>query len=93
MPVYRFYFIRQDGHVAGPPVAADLPDDPDAISKAKELLNGKDAEIWEGARIVAYLVPDQDGDAGAIPSKPAEMTAAISAASPATPPRSRSAHK
>jgi hypothetical protein len=91
MPVYRFYFIRQDGHVAGPPIAADLPDDPDAIQKARQLLDGRDVEIWEGARIVAYLVPDRV--ASVIPGDAPAESAAISAASPARPPKIQPAHK
>jgi hypothetical protein len=29
-----------------------------ALKEAKQLLDGHDIEIWQGVRVVAYLVPD-----------------------------------
>jgi hypothetical protein len=58
MPDYRFYAIRTDGHVDGPPAAHDLPNDAAAVAKAKQFQNGHDIEIWQGTRVVAYLVSD-----------------------------------
>ena len=60
MPEYRFFAIMKDGHIGLPPVDLELPDDHAAVSKARKLLNGHDIEIWEGKRVVAYLVPDND---------------------------------
>jgi hypothetical protein len=60
MSVYRFYLIKKNGHVAGPPIVCDLARDHEALAEAKKRLNGHDIEIWQDARIVAYLVPDQD---------------------------------
>jgi hypothetical protein len=57
MPEYRFYTIARDGHVAVPPATYALPNDTAVTEKAKELLNGHDIEIWQGARMVAYLDP------------------------------------
>ena len=59
MPEYRFYAITKDGHIDSPPINRDLPDDGGALKAAKELINGRDIEIWQGTRIVAYVVPDQ----------------------------------
>jgi len=59
MSEYRFYSIRRSGHVAGPPITYEAPRDVDAVKEAQRLLNGHDIEIWQGARVVAYLVPDQ----------------------------------
>jgi hypothetical protein len=59
MPDYRFYKIGDDGHVAGPPENIELPNDGAAMQEAKKLINGQDVEVWQGARLVAYLVPDQ----------------------------------
>jgi hypothetical protein len=59
MPEYRFYAIKRDGHVEGQPVALDVPNDAAAMKEARQLVNGHDIEIWQGARVVAYLVPDQ----------------------------------
>jgi hypothetical protein len=59
MPQYSFYAIKKHGHVAGPPVSYELPNDDVAIEQAKLLINGRDIEIWEGKRVVGYLVPDK----------------------------------
>jgi len=59
MPEYRFYSIRKDGHVVGTPVTHEAPRDADAVKEAQRLLDGYDIEIWQGARVVAYLVPDK----------------------------------
>ncbi|HEY7998150.1 MAG TPA: hypothetical protein VIE87_04945 [Pseudolabrys sp.] len=60
MPEYRFYRINDKGHIAGPAEGNEFPNDEAATKQAKQLLNGHDIEIWQGTRIVAYLVPDQD---------------------------------
>jgi hypothetical protein len=60
MSVYRFYSIEKNGHIAGPPVVYELPQDHDALREAKKLLDGRDIEIWQDARLVAYLVPSGD---------------------------------
>ena len=59
MPEYRFYTIAKGGHIAAPPATYDLPNDKAANDKAKQLIDGHDIEIWQGTRIVAYLVPDE----------------------------------
>ncbi|HMJ29552.1 MAG TPA: hypothetical protein VK512_12625 [Xanthobacteraceae bacterium] len=59
MPEYRFYTIGKDGHVATPAITYEAPKDADALKEAKRLLDGHDIEIWQGARVVAYLVPDE----------------------------------
>jgi hypothetical protein len=58
MPEYKFYTIKKDGHVGGPPAHRNLPDDSAALLEAKKLINGLDIEIWQGNRVVAYVVPD-----------------------------------
>jgi hypothetical protein len=60
MPVYRFYTITKNGHIDQPPVTRDLPNDKAAHEKAKQVLDGHDIEIWQAARLVAYLVPDKE---------------------------------
>jgi hypothetical protein len=59
MREYRFYSIRKDGHIDEPPINREAPDDLGAIRAAKELVNGRDIEIWQGARLVAYVTPDE----------------------------------
>lgn len=55
MPIYRFYSIKQDGHIAGPAAQHDLTDDAAAMAKGMTLLDGLDIEIWLGTRVVGYL--------------------------------------
>ena len=59
MPDYRFYTIRHDGHIAGPAITYAAPKDADALKEANRLLDEDDIEIWQGARRVAHLVPNQ----------------------------------
>jgi hypothetical protein len=59
MPEYRFFYLKKDGHVAGTPATYDLPNDGVAIEQARLLLNGRDIEIWEGARVVSYIIGDK----------------------------------
>ncbi len=56
MPEYRFFYLKKDGHVAGSPATYEFPNDGAAIEQARLLLNGRDTEIWEGARVVAGAV-------------------------------------
>ena len=59
MPAYRFYSIERTGHITTPPSYHELPDDLSATQEAKKLVNGKDIEIWQGSRLVAFLVSDE----------------------------------
>jgi hypothetical protein len=58
MPEYRFFSIKTNGHIDGPAAVYESPDDAGAVKEAKRRLNGKDIEIWQGPRVVAYLVTD-----------------------------------
>ena len=55
MPDYRIYKLIQGGHIAAPPVIITQPTDDDAIAQAKQLLDGYDLEIWDGARLIVSL--------------------------------------
>lgn len=59
MPEYRFYTIDKSGHITRPPEGHDLPNDAAANEKARRLLDDRDIEIWQGSRVVVYLVPEQ----------------------------------
>jgi hypothetical protein len=59
MPEYRFFNIKRSGHIDGPATIYECPDDVCAVKEAKQRLNGKDIEIWQGPRVVAYLTPDE----------------------------------
>jgi hypothetical protein len=60
MREYRFYMIGISGHIVGPPTNYVLPNDSAALEEAKKLVNGHDVEIWQGPRLVAYVVPDDE---------------------------------
>ena len=62
VPEYRFYSIKEDGHIAQPPRTVDCPNDDAVLAEVKQLVDGFDIEIWQGPRVVAYLVAD--GNAG-----------------------------
>jgi hypothetical protein len=55
---YKFYPINGRGHIDGPALVYDEADDRAAITQARSIIDGKDIEIWEGPRLVAYLVPE-----------------------------------
>lgn len=54
MPEYRLYKIQKDGHIAEPPSNIIVPDDTAAI--ANKSIDRQDIEIWQGPRLVAYVV-------------------------------------
>lgn len=55
---YKFYLIGKDGHVSGAAVVHELQNDHSAIKEANLAAAKSDVEIWEGARMVAYVVAD-----------------------------------
>jgi len=59
MPAYRLYFVDRDAHISRPPKILDCADDAEALQKAKQFIDGKDLELWEGTRRVA-LIPHLD---------------------------------
>ena len=59
MPEYYLYTIKKDGHSDGPPKVVECQDDEAAVKKAKQLLDDRLIEIWEGARVVMRLDPNQ----------------------------------
>ena len=58
MPEYGFYPIKRDGYIDGAPATRDCPNDLAALKEARDLVNGRDVEVWQSARLVAYLTPD-----------------------------------
>ena len=49
MPEYRAYLIGPDGHFFSA-VELEAPDDEEAISAAKQLVDGHDVELWQRDR-------------------------------------------
>ncbi len=53
MQLYRVYLLDERGHISGA-VNLECPDDA-ANERAKELMGGRDAELWQQDRLVAIL--------------------------------------
>lgn len=49
MADYRAYILASDGRIMKP-VELDCPDDDAAKDAAKKLVDGRDVELWQGAR-------------------------------------------
>jgi hypothetical protein len=57
MAHYRIYTVDTEGHISGPPSVVTCGDDGEATKQAKHLVNGSDAELWDGARFVGRIRP------------------------------------
>jgi len=57
MAYYRIYKLSPDDHIAGPPDEMECASDQEVITHAEQQLNGSAVEVWEGARIVIRLQP------------------------------------
>jgi hypothetical protein len=55
MPAYRAFFVDQRGYITRPPRLLDCTDDDAALKQAQQLVDGCDVELWDHARIVAWL--------------------------------------
>ncbi len=55
---YRLYVLSSDGHITGPPDTIECEDDRGAIETAKQLLDGKAIEVWDGNRLVIRVEPN-----------------------------------
>lgn len=51
MAEYRAYILTPDGRISKP-VDLDCPDDEAAKEAARQLVDGHDVELWQGARKV-----------------------------------------
>lgn len=58
MSEYHLYLIENDGHIREPVKVLDCQRDETAVDEAKKFLNDHDVEIWEGARMVAFVDSD-----------------------------------
>jgi hypothetical protein len=57
VPAYRFYVFEKNGHVTGPPIFYELPNDDAALEEAKKILNDRAIEVWRGVNKVGRLEP------------------------------------
>jgi len=60
MPEYRIYIVGKDGHISGPPVLVDCPDDQAAAHEARRIHNGHAIEVWKGDCVVVRFAPAHD---------------------------------
>ena len=52
---YRIYKMAGDKRIPGPPQVFTCSDDEEAVSKVKQVLDGQDIEVWQGAHLVSRL--------------------------------------
>ena len=58
MAEYRIYKVGLDGHFIGfEPLVCD--NDEQAIERAKQILDGRDLQIWSGPRFVGSVKPER----------------------------------
>ena len=55
MPEYRLYRLTQGNHIVGPPDTVSFDTDDEAIQHARQLVDGVDIEVWDGARLVSRI--------------------------------------
>lgn len=55
------------GHINGPAIDHVCDDDIHAVRHGRSMLDGHDIEVWQGTRVVAYLVPDARAIAYPVP--------------------------
>ncbi|MDO9411263.1 MAG: hypothetical protein Q7T81_01635 [Pseudolabrys sp.] len=60
MREYRFYLIGKDGHISGAASTFSFETDGIAIKQANLVAEDLDIEVWQGPRLVAYVVPNQN---------------------------------
>jgi hypothetical protein len=54
VPEYRLFHLSF-GHIRGPAAIFNCDIDQEAIEKAKQMANGHDVEVWQGARRVIEI--------------------------------------
>lgn len=59
MTAYRIYVLDLAGHVAGPPQIVECTDDQEAIRQARQCLDAKPIEVWDGAKRVGRVEPNE----------------------------------
>jgi hypothetical protein len=57
MTAYRIYVVNPEGHVSDPPQIVECADDQEAVRQARQYLDTKPLEVWDGAKRVGILKP------------------------------------
>ncbi|MGI8524976.1 MAG: hypothetical protein ACR2K5_02170 [Pseudolabrys sp.] len=60
MPEYRVYTIAH-GHIAGASAVVECANDEEAITKGKQMVDGHDLELWQGAQLVTRVKSSKTG--------------------------------
>lgn len=55
---YKLYILDKAGHIAGPPHIIEAATDETAVEMARRYLAKADLDLWQGARRVATLKPE-----------------------------------
>ncbi len=58
MPDYRVYPVDKDNHFVAVAYIVTCDTDREAIENARPSLNGRDVELWQGARKVGRIKAD-----------------------------------
>jgi hypothetical protein len=56
VPTYRLFRMLDERQILGPPTDMECAGDDDAISRARQLLDGHDLEVWQRERFITRLV-------------------------------------
>ena len=66
--MYRVYYLDRGAHITRHPEVIECESDQQAIERARELFDGQDLEIWDGARLVENIShvkpPPANGNVG-----------------------------
>jgi hypothetical protein len=57
MTTYRIYVVNPEGHVTDPPQIVECADDQEAMRQARQYLDSKPLEVWDGSKRVGSLKP------------------------------------
>jgi hypothetical protein len=60
MPQYRLYALDQEGRIRQPARLLDSATDDAAVEEARSFLDGRQAELWEGSRLVHRFPKKKD---------------------------------
>ena len=55
VPEYRIYQLDESGHIGGPAEVIQAPSDNAATQVVMQMRDGRDLELWQGARLVVSL--------------------------------------
>jgi hypothetical protein len=56
VPTYRVFVMLDARQILGPPTDMECDSDDDAVSRARQLLDGHDLELWQRERFITRLV-------------------------------------